>query len=647
MAAMGPTDRSSKASSAKHDSEIDSVDDDHDQDPGQDSGSPTFLGRLLRLYSLQSAVAVMLLVMALWRASVYGGAWFGSDDFVYQSLAHQLGPSEALLTLNYDGQYMPGGFLLVVADEALAPLNWNLVVAENVLLQALAGWTFWRLLRTLFVPRYSLLIPLGLYLLTPLTVPAGNWWAVSLNTLPLLVVMPLALTSHVQLLRTGRHWHGVFAAFWVAVGLLFFVKAALIVLTAVMLTAVLRLTTGEQLSLAKALWRCRLEWGLLAVLFAVYAPLYFSASTTSSSSGIQVPHNVGDLLSLYENGIGHVLVPGILGGPWKWIGTYAPTAVSDTPFFALFVSWLAVGALVLVACRLRRRAHLMWLLVLLYAFSDLTFVAVGRLNQLNGTLALESHYVADAMPLVWLAVAFSFLPVRGEPGRPVRWERLNVPAVLGHQLALAMTLAGAVAVSSVFSVHAFTRDRQSRQAARTFVETATKELLAAPDDLTLYDRNVPSFLLNGLFLRMARTSQVLAPVTPARFGNRLYPVASESPMLFDEGGHLHPATVSGVELKQGPTPGCGWLVQNRSVSLPFRSEIFDFDWTVRVGYLASRDTTIMFRFGRSTVRAAVHKGLGQVIFPVSGKGPALELTVAAKVGVCIGDGQIGRVLAAR
>lgn len=607
-------------------------------DPDDEPGP---LLRFLARHPLPSGVAGMLLVSALWRASVLSGSWFGADDFVYQSRAHQLGVSRELLTLDYFGQLMPGGFLLAALDEALSPLGWGLVVAQSMLFQVLAGWTFWRLLRTVFGARPALLLPLGLYLASPLTVPAANWYAASLNTLPLLVVIPLALTSQVHLLRTGRARHALAAALWVVVGLAFFVKALLLVPALLLLTLALRHVTGERLSVRAALWRCRAVWSLLVVVVAVYVPLYLAAPTVQTSSGLQVPDDPADLVGLYGKGIGHVLVPGLVGGPWRWIGTDAPTALSNVRFLPMFFSWLVVGALVTTACVVRRKAGAVWLLVLLWACADLTFVAVGRLNQLDASLALESHYLAEAMPLAWFAVAWSFLPALGEPDRALRWSRLAwAPA---RRPALALGTALVVAVSSVASVHAFVVDRQSRAAAQAFVENARAELADAPSDLALYDRAVPETLLNGLFLDAARTSQVLAPVVPDRFGPGLFPPYSEDPQVFDDTGHLHRTQVGGVPLARSAGQPCGWLVEGTSRDLPLASAVVDLDWSVRVGYLATQAGPVTFRFGRTTLTAQLHRGLGQVVFPASGGGAVLTVSVPTGAVLCVGDAQVGNL----
>lgn len=608
--------------------------------PGAEEPGPVV--RLLARHPVGFLVTAVLVMSGVWQATVYAGGWFGGDDFVYQSRAIRDGLSADYLDVNYFGQFMPGGFVLAWAEAQLSPLGWSLAVTVTVALHVLAGWTFWRLLRTVLAPSRLLVLPLVLYVTSPLTVPASNWWAASLNTLPLLVVMPLALTSHVHLLRTGRQGHGAVAVAWVAVGLLFTVKAVLLLPLLLLLSRALGHALGLRLSVRRVMRAARLEQALGALLLTGYGAVYLSAPREASASGVQVPHRLPDLLSLFQNGIGHVLLPGIAGGPWLWFPTGAPTALSDVPFLAMVLSWVVVGLVVLAALRLRPSTAGAWLAVLLWACADLAFVALGRLNQFTSGVALESHYVADAVPLVWLAVALSFCRRRGDGGE-APWWRIGLPhrvTAYGGQLAVGLTVAAAV--SAVLSVHDFTTERLSRQPARTYVETAARELHHLPPDVRLVDEQVPPTLLDGLFLGEARESNVLLPVTPVARRSSLYPAYAENPMAFDASGHLHRTRVVGVELRKGPQD-CGWLVQGTTVSLPWSSTLFDYDWYVRVGYLSAGDTAVTWSFGRTALTTALHRGLGAVTFRVTGQGAVLTVSVPAGASVCIGDAQIGNL----
>ena len=63
--------------------------------------------------------------------------------------------------------------------------QWWACVASVVLLQALASLAVLRLLRELLGNRPVILLPLVLYLFSPLTLAWFVWWANALNAVPL------------------------------------------------------------------------------------------------------------------------------------------------------------------------------------------------------------------------------------------------------------------------------------------------------------------------------------------------------------------------------------------------------------------------------------------------------------------------------
>ena len=609
----------------------------------EDEEQPGRLARWAARHRIVLVVLGMVVAHAVWRAAVLRDSWFGEDDFVYVTRAHDLGLSRELLFARYGGHFMPGGFLLTWLDTALSPLGWGLVVAQTALLSALGGLAFWHLLRTVFGPRPVLLAPLALYLLSPLTLPAANWWAAGLNALPLQIALCMAMASQVRYARSLRGRDAAGTTAWTAVGLLFFVKAVLLFPTLFVLTGVLGFAGSRRVSWRTVLVRYRRGWALQTALLAAYVVLYLLAPQSTETTSAQLPRSPVQLATLLGNGIGRVLAPGLLGGPWSWRPTEAPTALAQPPFLAVWLSVLVVGALVLAACVARRRGAWAWALVGGYACACLAIVATGRLNQFDGGLALETHYLADCVPLLLLALTFTLLPVQGEAGPALEPGRLHLPEAVVRNRAVALLAAlVAVSTSSVYSVHAFQEQRLPREQARRYVETARAELAAAPDDLTLYDRRVQQSLMSGLFVDGALTSEVLGPVTPARLGRRPYLPVSEAPQAFDDDGRLRRVGVDGVQARKGPDP-CGWLVSGTSAFVPLESALFDYDWTVRVGYLSSRDAVVQVGFGRTTVDAPVHEGLGQLVFRALGPGSQVRFDVPEGTSLCIGDAQVGNL----
>ena len=605
-------------------------------------------GRLTRWagrHRLRLAVLALVLAQAVWRVVLLSGSWFGGDDFLYASRASRLGLSWEQLVGKHGGQLMPGGFLLVWLDTALAPLDWDLVVAQTALLGVLAGLAVWHMLRTVFGARPVLLAPLALYLLSPLTLPAANWYAAGLNALPLQIALPMAVAAQVRYARTLRARDALVTAAWVAFGLLFFVKAVLLPPLLFALTGALGFAGTRHVSWRVVLVRHRRAWALQAGLLGAYAVLYVLTPVAAPSAGLHVPRSGAAVADLFANGLGRVLAPGVLGGPWRWFPTEAPTALALPPFLAVWLSAVVVLAAVLGACVARRRAAWAWACVLGYGCACLTVIAFARLNLLNGVLGLETHYLADCAPLVVLAMTFSLLPVAGEAGPVLDVSRLHLPARLlrsGGTTVLAGVLV--LATSSVFSVHAFQQQRLSREPGRHFLENARAALAAAPDDLALYDRRAPDSLLTPLIVEGGQISDVLAPVMPERLGDRPFAApVSEAPQAFDADGRLHPVGVDGVEARRGPD-ACGWVVDGTSAFVPLRSELFDYDWTVRVGYVSSRPSLARVTFGRTTVDVLLRAGVGQFVFPAEGSSDRVRFDVPKGTSLCVGDVQVGNLV---
>ena len=169
------------------------------------------------------------------------------------------------------------------------------------------------------------------------------------------------------------------------------VKAVLVLPVLVLLSGALGSALGFRVTLGGALRRARLELALGTAALTAYALVYATARHDGAPGSAALPHRVSDLLSFFLEGLGHVLVPGIVGGPWHWVPTNAPTAIAAVPFLPMLISWVVVGLVVVAALRLRPSTATAWLAVLLWVCGELGVVALGRLNQFGSAAALETH----------------------------------------------------------------------------------------------------------------------------------------------------------------------------------------------------------------------------------------------------------------
>ncbi len=70
--------------------------------------------------------------------------------------------------------------------------------------------------------------------------------------------------------------------------------------------------------------------------------------------------------------------------------------------------------------------------------------------------------------------------------------------------------------------------------------------------------------------------------------------------------------------------------------------VFDWPWSVRVGYIASTAGEVTVTLGSAERRVPLQKGLNQVVFQLTGKGDALGFhDLSPGTVLCVGDAQVG------
>src|SRR5947199_4466671 len=151
------------------------------------------------LVSKRVTLSALLLIAAQvgLDSFVLNRGFFQQDDFTIGGLAAQ--PfSWHLLFQNYFGHLMPGVFALAWGPVHAGGYDWGLWAGTLVLLQALTGLALLRALRTLCGNRMLLLIPLGLFLFTPMTMADLTWWAVGVQSVPIQLALVMAVDQHVR-----------------------------------------------------------------------------------------------------------------------------------------------------------------------------------------------------------------------------------------------------------------------------------------------------------------------------------------------------------------------------------------------------------------------------------------------------------------
>jgi hypothetical protein len=624
-------------------------------EPGGDIGAIidwTQLARWGRRHRVVLGGLAMIAAQLIWKGMFLSHFYFRQDDFHVFELALGSSFSWKYLTFIGAGHLLPGVYAIawVVVRESL--YNWGLATAVTLVLIAAASLAALRALRTLFGNRTAILIPLAIYLLTPLTLPNDGWWQSAVESVPLQIAIFMALNAHVHYVRTLRFRHAVYAAAWIAFGLFFFEKSLVLPLLLFAITAGFLLNNGSLLAATRRsavrFWRA---WLLYVALLVGYAIL-LAVSLKTSTAQPQSPTSVGNVFTFAAMLVKDTFVPGAMGGPWQWLpvpgGSYAFAAPpAGLSWLSLIVAVVIVG----VSSWTRRRAWRGWAILAAWiVVADIAPVVIGRINVFSAEiLGLETRYVADATAVLAICVGLVFLPLadqrspaaaRGARRQSARFEQRSRTA--------ATALAGVVVFGSLWSVQAY-QNVASGSVARSYIANARAVLRLAPRGTMVLDQKVPTDIVEGAFGQYAYASKVVGDMALGEPASKLrwirQPIGTiDHLMAFGPDGRLYQTKVYGRTSVPINSPRRCWPAHNDQVVVPFTSPTSVNALTLRIDYLASTQTVgqaVNVTYGRQTQSMPLMPGLHTAYLPERGGALQIVVTGPAISGLCIGDAQAG------
>ena len=601
--------------------------------PENEPQDPQDAAAWLRDHGVTMAAVTLLAVQLLWMATLLARCYFRQDDYFNFDRALASG-----LTWNYlmqvsAGHMAPLGFALSWVLARLALYSWLLACIVILGLVAAVFFALLRVLRTLFGNRPGILVPLAVYLFCPLALAAVSWWSVAVQTLPLELSLFMAVDAHVRYVRDGRRRHAAAAAGWLLLGLATVQRGALIPLLLFALTSAF-FTEGRWLPAAvltvRRYWRL---WVLYGVMVAGYCVLFFSRLTGSTSQP-RAPGSGTRVLSFVATLAGTTLVPGTLGGPWRWLAVGGGSAQAAPPAALQQLSWGLALLVVIASCVYRVRAWRAWAILLGWiAAADLVPVIIGRLNApvVAGLLGLQARYVTDAVSVLALCLGLAFLPVAGAPHgyrfrEPAATAASAIRAVAISVRVSSVMLAAAFLAGSFWSLQALEGVVRT-QPARSYIATARFAVAHAPSRTVIVDGPTPAFIMDPVFFGpVGGTSYVIGAMTrsqPARdlTWTRSPRGLARNVTIFDAQGRLWPAAVAG--LPSGPPPGqrC-WSLTGTGIPLP--RPAFRWGWTIELDY-AGPATTVAVSLGGQPVKASLPAGAHSFYVPVTGSGAQVSV----------------------
>jgi hypothetical protein len=605
------------------------------------------------------AAAFLIAGQALIRGWFSFRGWFVGDDYAFMGRAATMPLfSWDYLMQSYGGHLMPGAYLYVAAMHAIAPMSYTPVVLVSIVVQALTAALLYQLLRNLFGTRPALLIPLTIYLFSPINLPAFLWWAAALNQLPQQLAIVTALLWHVKYLRTGRLYAGLLGVSSLVGGLLFSEKTIVAVPFIAALT-VLFFTAGPPLQrMRTAAVRHRVVGLAYLVVVAGYAAFYL-IEVRSPTRGTATS---GAFIQTLGNQVNHAILPGLLGGPWTWQEISSNGAIANPGPLAIALSALVIVVLVATTILLRHRAVFGWLLLGGYVLVNSALLAITRVTLVGPLIGDEFRYVTDVCLLAVVCGSLATFPLIGEYRRakpqrliPRTWARARLTALSRHE-AVALVpglrpapVIGAVVValfmSSMVSTNGFDKVWHPN-AGRTYIDNAERDLAEAPRDIVLLDTAAPPNVAWPLIYPFNSVHYLLA-------ADNLHPPmmstsTSATPLyMLDDTGHVRQADVTdGSHNSPGPTRNCGWRVTDQPARVPLVRNMVAWTWMVRIGYIASAEATTWVTAGTTSVKVPIHAGLNALFLEVQGPVDVIGFSgLSGSAALCTNEIRVGQPVA--
>lgn len=586
--------------------------------------STSFERLVSRIDPLAAVAGALVVLQAVVRGWVVTGSYYFQDDFAHLDLARRLGLTPQYLVRDYGGHMEVGQYAVIwlfshLVDGSFAPAAFSILA-----MQAIASVLLFHLLRTLFGRSPLILLPWTVYLFTPLSLAWSSWWSAALQTLPLQIATILVLLATTQAYRKrSRRWAiGSVVAF--AGGLLMWEKAGLILPLA--LAVHLLVVTSP------APWRERLltlrqtawMWLAHAVVLGAYVVVYLSVVEEGLEAAGDEPVAVGGLL---DQALMRMFVPGLFGGPWHADGAESTVYPYTDTFPAMVFLLLLLSLVVLSFLTTGRRAAEGWLLLGGYLTADLTLLALGRADWV-GLLARDPRYVADALPVMTVAVLAAFRGLLGPSGPDLPaavWlrPRMTRPVVLrGVVLLVVSCLVTTVRLAPAVQ-HEYAAN-YTLGVARQMTEESQRSVVNGMPPYEISARADLAAMMNaiGQDVRFDRPAQ------------QMY--------LFDGLAQLRPMDLfPGSEVVRGPVADCGWRVGDDPRGL---GEIEAGDAGTRIlrlGYLAREPADLEVTVAERSQSLRVGAGLGRAFFVVGPEAGRVTAAITDTDAICVTDLAVG------
>jgi len=606
-----------------------------------------FITLLARRHGISVAAVTLIAAQLIWKAAVLSHFYFWQDDFTYFDRAIFNGFTWQYLTKAQAGHVDIGPFALAWVIARLSEYNWTLVSCVLLAIQLAGCLALLRLLRTLFGNRPAILIPLTIFLLCPLTIPGLVWWSNGIEGVGLQLAIFMALDAHVRYLSSGHRRQLIAAAAWLLVAMLFSDKGLVLPFLMFAITSAY-FAEGRwpraMLRAAAAHWRA---WVLYLIMLAGYGAFFAVelAQPGALPTKVTAPHGVGTFMA---DLIKDSFVPGALGGPWRWFGN-GIDAFATPPATLMWLSWIAAVAVLAVTIWYRRSAWRAWAILAAWILvADMVPIIIGRTTltdpALTVFLGLDTHYVADAVPVLAICLGLAMWPVVGQVDQGARRPALALPAQATP--VAACVILTAFAIGSVYSVQTYV-DSTTSQPGRSFIATAREALQDVPPGTVVVDQLAPTSVMASLLLGSGGyEDQVIGAMAPGKIHWISQPDGTIANLkVFTSDGRLWPAAIVGAYSGLMPKGDSCWPASQRYIDVPLNSvaSVTNGLWTLRMSYIASSAQQVSVFFGGHWMQLALKRGENTAYLPAYGSGNQVTVLAQDPASLCVGNIAVGTI----
>ena len=443
-----------------------------------------------RRLHLWAGLVAVLQGVTMYLLTVRGD--FYVDDFINYGLARENTLGTNYVGLPIFGHFHPGFRTAFFVFQHALPFDYNVVRCVMVAIDVAILLAFWRLLTLLLGSR-----PINLLLLAgfgfSMTMLTGNvWLSNSLNALPMLLLLILAVDGHVRWMVRGRARDLVLGGVSLALSLAFYEKP---VLFALYLPLLLVLLFAPRLAFRPVLRTVLRAWPLWVLDAALLLP-YAYYTLRHPYTGTPQTSDLGLYLEGTARGWLFNVVPSSVGGPWQWYDIGGSMSSLPTGLVAGIDQFFFAG-LIAVTLVVRRHALRWWMFLGVAVVATMVLLVRFRAVVYGLVITEDPRYVADTTLLLYLAAGLAMVGPRIGPLAAVDGWRENS---LSHALRglratrVPRIAAGLAAVLGgiAFAVPALhVANRWHREGSATFMNTARHDLAALPAGSSLWDGDVP------------------------------------------------------------------------------------------------------------------------------------------------------------